>query len=461
MCDPSSKVALAAPRGHAKTTACTHSFVLANVCFRVKQHVLIISDTEGQAVDFLRDIKTEFLENDLLIKTFKFSRLLKDSEREIIGQFEDGGQFRIFVKGSEQKIRGSKWRNKRPDLVVGDDLENDEIVLNEERRRKFKNWFYSAVLPCGSDNCDYRIVGTILHLDSVLENLMPQIGAEDTVDDGLRSYSTGKHAWKSVRYRAHDEHMEQILWPEKFPKERLKSIREDYVRQGIPEAYAQEYLNYPIDEATAFFRNTDFSPLSSDNVDAEDIYVSVDLAISQRDGRAYTVFSVAGVDSAGKLRIRDIIRERMDALEIIETFFTLEIAWKPEGFFVEEENIARTLGPLLTREMSQRGLFLTIHSMTASQDKIKRARPLQAMMRAGAIEFDEEAPWFPQLQTEFLQFPRSKYMDQVDAVAWLPLGLRKILDAASAEERAEQEYEELLQESEGSLGYYRNRVTGY
>lgn len=58
---------------------------------------------------------------------------------------EDGHMFRI-TKGAEQKIRGLKWNNKRPDLIICDDLENDEIVLNKERRAKFKRWFYALCL---------------------------------------------------------------------------------------------------------------------------------------------------------------------------------------------------------------------------------------------------------------------------------------------------------------------------
>lgn len=90
MCDPHDKVAIAAPRGHAKSTAVTHSFVLANVCFRVKKHILILSDTEGQAVNFLKDIKAELLENEELISLFGVTGLSTDREAEIVVTFADG-----------------------------------------------------------------------------------------------------------------------------------------------------------------------------------------------------------------------------------------------------------------------------------------------------------------------------------------------------------------------------------
>ena len=41
-------VALAAPRGFAKSTAITHSYTLASVLFRERDFVLVISGTEAQ-----------------------------------------------------------------------------------------------------------------------------------------------------------------------------------------------------------------------------------------------------------------------------------------------------------------------------------------------------------------------------------------------------------------------------
>lgn len=461
MCDPHPKVAVAAPRGHAKSTAVTHSYVLANVCFRIKKHVLIVSDTEGQAVDFLRDIKAEFLENEALINLFEIKRLVKDRESEIVVEFEDGEKFRIIVKGSEQKVRGIKWRNMRPDLIVGDDLENDEIVMNEDRRYKFMRWFYGALLPCGGDDTHIRIVGTILHLDSLLENLMPISTDPKTITKELVQYSTDlSRPWKSIRFRAHNEDFSQILWAEKFSKERLQLIRQDYVERGFPEGYSQEYLNYPLDEANAYFRQKDFLPLDESG-DPEEFYVSADLAISEKKARAFTVFCVASTTRRGKLRFREVVRFRGDSLEIIDELFRLQNIYKPECFFIEQENIARALGPVLDKEMTERNTYLNIEKMQATQDKIKRARALQARMRAGMVEFDMEAAWFPEFQQELLQFPRGKYMDQVDSAAWIALGLEKIHDAPTKRELFDELYEQEIEDSYDLIDFGRNSVTGY
>ena len=58
-CSEEELVAIAAPRGHAKSTAITHAYVLASVLHRDSSHVVIVSNTEELSVNFLEDIKRE------------------------------------------------------------------------------------------------------------------------------------------------------------------------------------------------------------------------------------------------------------------------------------------------------------------------------------------------------------------------------------------------------------------
>ena len=109
-CSDSKFVAIAAPRGHAKSTAITHAYILSSILFKDRKFVLLVSDTEGQAIMFLQDIKTELLENDLLIELFGVMTFEKETESDMIVRMEDGSKFRIIAKGSEQKVRGLKCK---------------------------------------------------------------------------------------------------------------------------------------------------------------------------------------------------------------------------------------------------------------------------------------------------------------------------------------------------------------
>ena len=82
-------IAAAAPRGHGKSTAITFAYALANVLFREKRFLVIVSDTEAQAINFISDIKTELKENEDLISLFGIKSLDKDTETSIIVRFDD------------------------------------------------------------------------------------------------------------------------------------------------------------------------------------------------------------------------------------------------------------------------------------------------------------------------------------------------------------------------------------
>ena len=468
-CSKRKHVAIAAPRGHAKSTAITHAYTLANVLFKEACYVIIVSDTEEQAMLFLDDIKTELLENEKLIQLFGVKRLRKDTATDIIVEMHDGHAFRILAKGSEQKIRGRKWRNKRPDLIVCDDLENDEIVMNEERRRKFRRWMNNALIPALAKHGRIRLVGTILHLDSYLERCMPKFEDSYTQSDELRYWSTNpRRVWHSVRYRGHNEDFSALLWPSQWPKERYEEEKARYVDDGDPSGYSQEYLNYPIDEEHAYFQKTDFLPweYATEVFDPKypgeylEYYIGGDLAISKSDQAAYTVFVVVGLNREGQLVVVDVSRFRGDSLEIIEEIFRLTLRYAPILFFLEEENIARSIGPVLYEKMLERQIFVPLSTCTPTQDKEKRAQSIRARMRAGGVRFNYKAHWYTNFMMELITFPRGKYMDQVDAFAHIGLGLAKMVPTYSAKDLADFEYDDEFEDG-FSENDGRSAITGY
>jgi len=457
-CDPNPRVAIAAPRSHAKSTVVTHVFVLYAILFRLKSHALILSDTESQAIQFLSDIKMEFKENERIIQTFSVSSIEKETEKEIIIRFQDGHRARVVARGAETSLRGVKWRHKRPDLVIMDDLENDESVMNEERRAKRKAWVLSAVMQMLSDQGWARIVGTILHFDSMLEGFMPVTagpGMEFTVTDGLKQYSTDpSRLWKAIKYRAHTDFDDfaDILWPEKFSKERLINIRKDFTDAGNPEGYAQEYLNYPIAQSVAYFRKEDILPMTDEDYDRKSkgqfrYYAAIDPAVSLKERRSYTAIVVAGLDPAGKIHIVDVIRGRFDSKEIVDWMFDIQTNYKPELFTIEMGAIEKSLGPHLRDEMFRGRPFINLNPLSPGKDKRSRARSIQARLRQGAVHFDAKASWYPALLEEMIRFDRGTYDDQVDALAWIGLTLDEMLPGKQQEEIEEEEYLDMIEEA--------------
>ena len=428
----------------------------------------MVSDSEYQASMFLGQIKQTLQENEDIINLFNIKRnekglveFAKETETDIIVECTDGHKFRIIAKGSEQKLRGLLWNGQRPDLMVLDDMESDEQVMNKERRDKFRRWFYGALLPALSERGKIRYVGTILHQDSMLENLMPKIGGPYTVVEDLKTYQT-KYAglWRSIKYRAHTDDFSKILWTERWTAAQLKELKADYLARGLPEQYSQEYLNIPVDETTAFFRRSDFiAETMEDKKKSLNFYIGGDFAISDKDRADYTVFVVGGMDDQGILHIKNIIRGRMDGQEIVDTMIGLQKVYDPVAFGIEEMQISKALGPYLNRAMIETNNFLNLYLMKPHKtDKQTRAQSIRARMRAGGVKFDKGAEWYQTLEEELLSFPRSRHDDQVDSLSYLGLLLDKIINAPTKEEIEEAEYEEDLQ-TNGDLG--RNDDTGY
>ena len=245
----------------------------------------------------MNDLKRELLDNSTVKTLFHIKSLVKDAETDIICEMEDGHQFRIQAKGAEQKLRGVKWSGKRPDLIICDDVEEDEAVMSKDRREKFRRWFYGALMPALSQDGVIRVVGTILHMDSLLERLMPEFQLQTKQKrrflnvEPLRTWTDHKLPWKSVKYRAHSDDFEHLLWRERMTEEYLREKRQQYIDQGLPDVYSQEYLNIPLDESMAFFKRSDFvGRTEEDRKKTLRYYIAADLAVSEKDRADYTVF---------------------------------------------------------------------------------------------------------------------------------------------------------------------------
>lgn len=468
-CSDQKFVAIAAPRGHAKSTAVTLGYGLSTLLFRERKFMLLVSDTEAQAALFLGNIKNALMDNTQLIELFGLKKnlagqvqFLKDSETDIIVEFDDGHKFRIIAKGSEQKLRGLLWQNSRPDIIIGDDMENDELVMNKERRAKFKKWVTNALLPCRSDKGIVRFVGTILHMDSMLEGLMPKPYDKQTVTEPLRQYSTRRGMWKSIKYRAHSDDWKVLLWPQKKTASEFKMLKQQAYDMGMADGYSQEYLNIPIDESSTYFRRADFIAMREEDYKKPvRYYITADLAISDKETADYSVFIVAGVDEDKRIQIRNVIRERMDGREIVDTILMLQKLYDPEVVGIEEMQVSKAIGPFLREEMLRNNNFITLYPLKhGGKDKITRARSVQARMRAQGCKFDKQADWYQTFEDELMRFPRDKHDDQVDAFSYLGLMLDVVIEAPTKEEFEEEAYMEEY-EASGLNDEGRNSYTGY
>ncbi len=426
-CSDALQGAIAAPRNHAKSTALTQDFVLANACFRIEPYIIVLGSSEEMAIEHLGDIALELRENEALIRDFRIKNFVQDTKTDIIVECTDGYQFRILARGAEQKIRGRKWRGRRPGLIVGDDLEDDEMVLNKDWRRKFSRWFFRAVKQVLRDGGKMRVHGTILHADSLLARLIK--------------------IWNGKLYKAHrsfDEFTE-ILWPEKFPAARLRAIRDEFVKLGDSGGYSSEYLNDPFDSDIQYIRREDILGMSEEDREKPKVICAAsDFAISTLDSANRTAIAVGGKDLANIVHQVDQRVGRWNSLEIIEEHFAVQQRWDPEIFFVEDGQIWKALWPMFKSEMALRDIWINFQPITPVRDKATRGRAFQRRTRAGGFKADKDAGWYEAWEEEVLRFTgqgEAILDDQFDSSALLCRGFEDIqVDKGDFEGEEEEEF---------------------
>jgi phage terminase large subunit-like protein len=453
-CSPAELGVAVCPRGHGKTTASTITCTLADVLFGAEDFEIIVGVNEKKAAQILDNIAFILTDSAYVDLHEAFAcEVVKCNETELIGRVK-GREFCIMARGRGQKVRGELWRQKRPGKIRIDDLEDDEEVLNDESRKKHKNWFLNAVLPAGTfDGVKIRMVGTIMHSDSLLANFLEDSQLNENADQP-QWYGFFRSAHKSF------DDFSQILWPEAFTEKALRKIRQRYINMRNKNGYSQEYLGIAIAEGNEFFVPEGFIAMEgADFTRAMNVYGSIDFAVSEKKDTDNTAFGIVGVSSDNIRNVLDMRAELIDTLKAAELWFELDSIYRPEYWLVEDENISKSVGPFLRLMMIEKNHFLNIKLVKPKSDKKMRARSWQACHAARGVRYNKQMPGgYEGFEDEMKGFPRAKRDDRVDTLSMIGMDLDAQAAAPTEEEQDEQAYDEMVAAT-GSTG--RSETTGY
>lgn len=457
-CSDAPAAAVVAPRDHAKSTALTFDYILAEALFKVSDYIILVGSTEEKAGEQLSNISEELHDNEDLRRDFHVKSFEVDTRTEIIVRLADGHRFRILSRGAEQRIRGSLWKGKRPNLIVCDDVEDDEQVENKDRRQKFRRWFFRALKQALSKTGKIRMHGTILHEDSLLNR--------------IRRMKTWKHQF----YKAHAafDDFSGLLWPERWSADALHLRQAEFVEDGDAGGYSQEFLNDPQDNAEAYLRRDDFIPMTEDDYAASKTFaVGWDFAISKSDLANRTSCTVGGKCARNLLHhvdfrvgrwspsVSDADKERGE-FGWIDLMFEVEERWHPEVHFVEGGQIWGSIENVVKQEMLLRDQFLNIIVLHPIKDKATRGTSLKKKHRAGATRWNTLAEGYEGAREEMLRFTgfsQARLDDQFDSAATLSLGFDQL--ALVDEEDFDTEEESEMRHARPEENDGRSSVTGY
>jgi hypothetical protein len=135
--DGANQIGRIEPRGTGKSAFGNFGPTCWAHAYELKKYSLICSDIGKTAEKFIKDIKNAFLDNQYIEKAF--GKLLDDSDKRYIcnsTQLEFTNKTFVEAIASSSPMRGRKYDNCRPDLIILDDYQSEDDVRTEEAREK-------------------------------------------------------------------------------------------------------------------------------------------------------------------------------------------------------------------------------------------------------------------------------------------------------------------------------------
>jgi len=353
--DKEGNSAVGAPRGHGKSTEIGQGYVMHKILYKLKKYIVYTSQNHEKSIEFLEPIRYE-IKNNKIIK-FIYGDLTAKSINDDDGKdredmFDVGG-VRIRALSFEKNIRGLKFMNQRPDLIILDDIEDDQRVLNPDLRRKDGNKLNKQIIPSlDIDFGEIKMVGTILHHDSLLVKK-------------IRLFD-GK-IYRACEFDSDDNIIpSSILFPAMFTVERLLKKRHDMGSSS----FQSEYLNDPVDDSSSLIKREWVSQCFDENLSFGDTkegtkYLGVDFAFSDRVSADKSAF--LSVHKKEKYVINGCItRKGMSITEQFEYIQELHDTNKYKDCALEENSI-RSMSKELKHYTFPTTLFWTGASDPASK----------------------------------------------------------------------------------------------
>jgi len=414
------RVAIAAPRGTAKSTTTSLIYPLWKAAFKRSDEdlfIVIISESQAQSINFLSRIKFHLNSSE------KYAELFGDlgpatAKRWTNTDIVLSNGTRIVAVGTGQRVRGFIEGDTRPNLIIVDDFESELNAYTIEARLKNRRWMTEAVIPSLSDDGKIVMIGTVISEDCFLY------------------WVKESSAWEVLWYAITDEDGKSI-WDERFPAERIAQIEEEYRSVGNINGFYQEYMNIAQSPESAPFKpewmklhHYDYeirtgqgcmirTVADEEKIIPVDVYCGVDPASSLSMRADFFVIAVIGVDAEGNHYIIDIFRDRITPDKQPQKILDMFKKYRPRRMKIETtgyQEALRTAVRVLMRENDVYipGLEAGVKPRTRKSERLMSLVP---MFAKGQFYF---RPQDLEAQKEFMSYPKGKHDDVMDAV-WTAL----------------------------------------
>lgn len=395
------------PRGHLKSSVITVGYALREIVKNPGIRILIANATYQMAKNFLTQIKHHLQKNEKLRAVY--GDLSTNADKWSESAITVVAPNEAYLEKKEPTVTvfgiGGNLTGQHYDLILMDDLVNRENIGTEDQIEKVKQ-FYKDCQPLLDVGGRMVIIGTRWDYNDLYGWILDEPNVLSDFDIMVRQAYEG------------DWRVGKILFPKKFTWEIFEEIK----RQMGSADFSCQYLNLPVDAETAPFKRKWFKYYEQSDLKgtALNTFTTVDPAISQEKSADYTAIVTVGVDQYNNWYILDIIRERLNPLEIINKLFLVYQRWYPLEMGIELVSFQKTIKFFLLDEMRKRNLFLPIKELKpdARESKELRIKGLIPRYETGTIFHPKEAAFTEVLENELVRFPKSVNDDVIDSLAY-------------------------------------------
>lgn len=394
------------PPRHGKSELATRRFPAWYLGRNPDKDIISSSYNSDLANDFGRDVRN-IMREPACKGVFPDAGLAQDSQA--VGRFSTpkGGKYSAAGVGTAVTGRGAHV------FIVDDPLKDREEAESERRRETVWNWYTSTAYTRLEKGGAIIVIQTRWHEDDLAGRL-------------LEKEQEGGDKWVHLDLPAITD-AGKPLWPEKYPIEALRRIRDNIGTRDWSALYQQK----PAPDEGALFKREWFRYYTTPPTELN-IYAGSDYAVTNSAGD-YTVHIIAGVDPHDNIYILDLWRQQTSADVWIESAIDLAAQHNPLLWGEEAGVILKSIGPALTKRQEERRVYYAREAVPSMSNKEARAQSISARYAMGKVYHPAGAPWLADLEREMLSFPFAKHDDQVDALSLIGRLLTEIVPARAAQ----------------------------
>lgn len=358
-------------RGHAKSTHMDIMIPMWLKCQKKREInvMVLVGKSQDNANKLLGDIQAELQYNKRY--SHDFGRQYNAGNWQE-GQFVTADECAFFAIGRGQSPRGLRYRNNRPDYIVIDDLDDDELCLNDSRVSKLTDWVKEALFGAfGANGGRFIMVGNLISKNSVLANISKIKGVFVTQVNvyDKKGNPSWAELWKPDKIRA---------------KEQFMGYR----------AFQKEFMNNPITEG-AVFRNDWIRwkrclPLR----DYAEIVLYVDPSFKPTTKNDFKAAKLWGKTKSGELHNIDAFVRQTTVVEMVRWLYDLYEKMRTAGaicnFYMEANFIQDIILDEFAHEGKLRGYQLPIvPDKRKKPDKFQRIEAISPLWERGFVFYNE------------------------------------------------------------------------